>query len=175
MHQHSHLCLTQSRTVIWDFYPSAESKTDTKAFPQKNCRVSQKPFRGLWSWSKACCSWEDSWFESFFSFWAIYISFSWVESIVFQMRQKLDDLIFKLLRFQYLLESQAANIFCFMKVKTQTQCPTWNPLQLFNQCVNSQHQDSAIPGWTCCAELPGMAGVHHASAGGVQAGKIRLV
>lgn len=39
------------------------------------------------------------------------------------MRQKLDDLIFKLLRFQYLLKSQAANTFCFLKVKTQTPMP----------------------------------------------------
>lgn len=39
------------------------------------------------------------------------------------MRQKLDDLIFKLLRFQYPLKSQAANIFCFVEVKTQTPMP----------------------------------------------------
>lgn len=46
MHQHSHLCLTQSRTVIWDFYPSAESKTDTKPFHRKTVEFLKNPLEG---------------------------------------------------------------------------------------------------------------------------------
>jgi len=72
MHGDGHLCLTRSWIAIGGFYLSAESDAGTNAFPQEDRIASQKPCRGLWTWSKAFCSWEDPWSELVFS-WTVQI------------------------------------------------------------------------------------------------------